>query len=145
MQHFPHTYRVQGDAQASGESVSLSADQLPDLETAPPAEFGGPGDKWSPESLLVAAIADCFILSFKAIARGSRFEWQNIHCDVSGILDQVEKVTCFTHIDIKAVLYIEDQGKQAMGERLLHKAEQSCLITNSLTATVDLKVDVRTT
>ena len=70
MEELPHHYIVSSSASSEG-SVLVEAVGLPSLETAPPAEFGGPGDKWSPESLLVAAVADCFILTFRAIARAS--------------------------------------------------------------------------
>jgi hypothetical protein len=35
-----------------------------------PREFDGRGNQWSPESLLAAALADCFVLSFRAVAVG---------------------------------------------------------------------------
>lgn len=34
--------------------------------TAPPVQFGGDGKEWSPEDLFVAAVADCYLFSFKA-------------------------------------------------------------------------------
>jgi organic hydroperoxide reductase OsmC/OhrA len=43
----------------------------PAIETAPPPEFDGPGDMWSPETLLVAAIASCFILTFRGVSRAA--------------------------------------------------------------------------
>ena len=70
MKPLPHDYSVSGSAESTG-SVRLSGDQLPALESAPPKEFDGPGDKWSPEELFLAAVVDCFILTFRAIARRS--------------------------------------------------------------------------
>ena len=90
MQELPHRYNVGAAAGPEGP-VELSSPGVPDLASAPPAEFGGPGDKWSPETLLVAAVADCFILTFKAIARASRFDWSNLSCQVEGVLDREEK------------------------------------------------------
>ena len=77
MQDFPHQYRVSANAKTAG-NVVLSSSGVPDLPSAAPAEFGGPGDQWSPESLLVAAVADCFVLSFRAIARASQFDWASL-------------------------------------------------------------------
>ena len=39
------------------------------IESAPPKEFDGPGDQWSPEQLLTAAVADCFVLNFRTMTR----------------------------------------------------------------------------
>ena len=77
MQDLPHHYAVTADAE-SATNVTLSSCGLQDLETAGPPEYGGPGDLWSPETLLVGAIANCFILSFRAIARAGRLEWDSL-------------------------------------------------------------------
>ena len=74
MQDLPHRYNVSASAEAEGNIV-LQAENLPQLVSAPPAQFGGPGDQWSPEDLLVASIADCFILTFRAVARASKLDW----------------------------------------------------------------------
>ena len=59
--------RATAHASSSGDGdVALSGDGLPAIATAPPAEFGGPGDRWSPETLLAAAVADCFVLGFRS-------------------------------------------------------------------------------
>jgi organic hydroperoxide reductase OsmC/OhrA len=65
MKSFPHIYNVTASAMPDGD-VELTADRLPFLLSAPPAEFGGPGDRWSPETLLAAAVGDCFVLTFRA-------------------------------------------------------------------------------
>jgi organic hydroperoxide reductase OsmC/OhrA len=123
--------------------VQLRSTGLPDLESAAPAEFGGPGDKWSPESLLVASVADCFVLSFKAIARASKFSWISLTCSVEGTLDKVERLTQFTTFEVKASLTIPADKNEDMALRLLDKAEHLCLITNSLTADTHLTASVQ--
>ena len=105
MQEFPHHYHV--SASATGDAnVELTSPGLSVLESAPPAEFGGPGDKWSPETLLAAAVADCFILSFRAIARASRLEWTSLDCRVDAMLDKVDRVTQFTGFHETVVLTV---------------------------------------
>ena len=141
MQDFPHHYRVSADAKSSG-NVVLSSDGVADLPSAPPAEFGGPGDQWSPESLLVAAVADCFMLSFRAIARASRFDWNALQCSVDGTLDKVDRVTQFTGFKVSASLEVAAGSNVEKAERLLEKAEQVCLITNSLKADSRLEATV---
>src|SRR5262249_3918607 len=67
MEPHPHRYDVHARAGTEG-SVLVESRGLPTLRTAPPTQYGGPGDQWSPETLLVAAAADCFVLTFRAIA-----------------------------------------------------------------------------
>ena len=142
MQNLPHHYRV--SAAVEGESaVQLTCNGLAVLESAAPAEFGGPGDKWSPETLLVAAVADCFILTFKAIARASKFSWISLSCAVEGTLDTVDRLTQFTTFEVNASLTMPPDMNEEKAMKLLMKAEQACLITNSLTADTHLTATVQ--
>ena len=141
MQGFPHHYPV--TATASQDSlVRLDSPGVPDLVSAAPAEFDGPGDQWSPESLLVAAVADCFILTFRAIARASRLDWNGLECTTVGTLNRVERVTRFTHLDVTARLQVPEGVDMERAKLLLEKAEQGCLVTNSMTADVSLTTEV---
>ncbi len=144
MQDYPHHYVVAAAGQ-SDSNVQLASPGLDNIESAGPAEFGGPGNLWSPETLLVASVADCFILSFRAIARASKFEWTALSCDVVGVLDRIERVTRFTGFNVRAVLEVPDGTDEDKARRLLDKAERSCLITNSLIANSHLEAEVRVT
>jgi peroxiredoxin-like protein len=144
MEPFPHHYRVGFVAGASDGSITLSSPGLAALSCAPPAEFGGPGDQWSPETLLVGAIASCFALSFRSVADASKFAWTSLRCDVEGTLDRQERVTRFTAVKLTVELEIDDPAAVDRADRLLHKAEEICLITNSLNAEVSFQARVKT-
>lgn len=138
---FPHDYQT--TARLQGEHfVQLTAEGLPELISAPPKQFQGPGDQWSPEDLLVAAVADCFVLSFRAIARMSKFEWTDLECTATGTLDKVERDIQFTAFQITARLTIPAEADEARALRLLEKAESACLITNSLKAAPHLETEI---
>lgn len=142
MADFPHHYTVKVKAQQQG-SVAVEAPNLPLINTAPPVQFGGPGDQWSPETLLMAAIADCLILSFRAIARASKLDWRELTCDAVGTLDRVDGVTRFTQVDLQAMLRVPAGVDEVKARRLLDKAKQACLVTNSLTAECRLEAGVQ--
>ncbi|NND92874.1 MAG: OsmC family peroxiredoxin [Granulosicoccus sp.] len=141
MQAYPHHYSVTASGKST-EHVHIHSPGLVSIESAPPAQFGGPGDLWSPETFLVAAVADCFILTFKAIARASSFEWTALQCDVEGILDRVDKVSLFTEFRLKAELTVPHGTDESKAVRLMEKAEHGCLITNSLKSTLSLQAKV---
>jgi peroxiredoxin-like protein len=141
VQDYPHTYIVAASAQAE-TNLTTTSPGLADLEAAAPAEFGGPGDQWSPETLLVAAVADCFILSFKAIAKASKLEWNSLSCEADGILEKVDKVTQFTAFHLRASLDVPEGSRPEKAARLMEMAEKACLITNSLKADSDLQAEV---
>jgi organic hydroperoxide reductase OsmC/OhrA len=131
MQPFPHHYSVSASATTQGD-VAVQAERLATIPSAPPSEFGGPGDRWSPETLLVAAVADCFVLTFRGIAGLSRFSWTSLECNVTGRVDRVDRVTQFTEMQVHARLRVPSGTTEDQARRLLAKAEETCLVTNSL-------------
>jgi organic hydroperoxide reductase OsmC/OhrA len=141
MQELPHHYAVSVRSAQEGP-VTLSGPGLNDIDTAAPAQFGGPGNLWSPEDLLVGSVANCFILSFRAIARASRFEWVGLTCDVEGKLERIDRITRFTHFTVRPVLTTAAGVDPDKAHALLEKAEKNCLITNSLSATTRMEARV---
>jgi organic hydroperoxide reductase OsmC/OhrA len=133
MHPYPHLYTVQATAEPTGD-VPLTAAGLPAIATAPPAEFDGPGDRWSPETLLCGAVADCFLLSFRAVARASKLDWNSLDCSVDGKLERVDGRTFFTEIVVRATLRVPAGTDQDRATKLLEKAEHVCLVSNSLVA-----------
>jgi organic hydroperoxide reductase OsmC/OhrA len=141
MHPFPHRYTVTAQCAAAG-SVTLRSSGIPDLASDGPAEFDGPGNLWSPETLLCAAVADCFNLSFRAIATASKFPWTALDCEVVGTLDRVERTSLFTRFDIRANLKLPAGADAARAQQLLEKAKQICLISNSLKGEFHLQATV---
>ena len=137
MQAFPHHYTVAANGSGMGE-VELNADGLPTLRSASPIPFDGPGDRWSPETLLVAAVGDCLILTFRAVARASGFTWTSLECDVTGTLDRIERTTRFVAFEVRARLRVPSGTDPDRARQVLQKAERSCLISNSLNAAIHL-------
>jgi organic hydroperoxide reductase OsmC/OhrA len=131
MQAYPHRYAVSATAETEG-SVSIDSAGLPSLATAPPPQFGGSGGLWSPETLLVAAVVDCFVLGFRAIAAASKLAWQRLDCNAEGVLDRADGHVRFTELHLRARLALPAGGDTTRGKRLLEKAEAACLVSNSL-------------
>ncbi|EED34833.1 OsmC-like protein [Luminiphilus syltensis NOR5-1B] len=142
MQALPHHYTVTANADSANSNIAISSAGVVDITTDAPAEFGGPGDCWSPEGLLIAAIADCFSLTFRAIAGASKLEWQTLSCEATGTLDKVDRVSRFTEVALNVTLQLPAGPDEDKVVRLLHKAEENCLITNSMTATIELSCDI---
>ncbi len=141
MQEYPHHYTVAASVKSEGH-VRLESSDLTPFDSAPPPEFGGPGGLWSPETLLVSAVADCFVLSFKAIARASSMSWASLHCEVEGVLDRVDRISQFTDFNLRVTLEVPAGTDEAKAARLLEKAENACLITNSLKSATHLDASV---
>jgi len=141
MQDLPHHYLAGASATAQS-TVEVTSPGLDPIETAGPPQFGGPDNLWSPETMLVASIANCFILTFRAVARASRIDWISLECSVDGTLEKVDRVTQFTDFQVKARLEVPAGTNEAKALKMLDKSERVCLITNSLKADSHLEAEV---
>ena len=141
MKPYPHHYAASASARAA-DSVMISAPELPPIRTAAPPEFDGPGDAWSPEMLLCAAIADCFILTFRGIARAAHFDWFSLDCCVEGVLEHIGDTTQFTRFVTTARLMVPPAADTVKARRLLDRAKHGCLIANSLRGVQTLSAEV---
>ncbi|MEH6556689.1 MAG: OsmC family protein [Oceanicoccus sp.] len=141
MEKLPHLYRVNVSALPE-DNLLVSADGLPALAVAPPRQFDGPGDQWSPEELLMAAVANCLVLSFRAIAKASSFEWLDIECQSEGVLDKVDRKMQFTTIKTYVKLTIAASDSAELANKLLHKAEEFCLVSNSLSSQTEIECEI---
>lgn len=137
MQAFPHHYRARAAAGIEG-SVQVSSQAPESIQTWSPPEFGGPSGHWSPETLLLGAVADCFVLSFRAVARASRLGWQNLDVEVDGVLDRVEGITRFTRFRLRPRLRTDAGVSESQARAVLEKSKRLCLVTNSLAAPCEL-------
>jgi organic hydroperoxide reductase OsmC/OhrA len=95
--------------------VTVCSARLPDLAIAPPAEFEGPGDRWSPETLLCASVANCFILTFRAYARASA-RMDNARVPNRGGVDNVGGVSSLPlhHATLKVPAGVDAEGAPAL-------------------------------
>jgi organic hydroperoxide reductase OsmC/OhrA len=92
--------------------------------------------------LLVAAIADCFILTFRGVSRAAHFDWVRLEAHVDGTLERVSGVTQFVRYTTRAILTVKPNADHAKAQELLERAEKVCLVANSLRGVRALEVQV---
>jgi peroxiredoxin-like protein len=141
MKPLPHIYRVHL-AEETGSYALLSDAGLPELRTAPPADFDGPGDAWSPEHLLLAAVESCFLFTFHAVAQASKLSFKALELSGEGIVERLEGVTRFSAIVLRPTLRIASANDRDRAMRLLEKSEGACLVSASLSTPVRLEPEV---
>jgi organic hydroperoxide reductase OsmC/OhrA len=141
MHPFPHHYTVNATLHSTGD-LMLSSEGTRVIESAPPKEFDGPGNQWSPETLLTAAVADCFALSFRAIALASKLPWNSLSVQTRGTLERLDGTMRFTRFDTRATLNVPAGTDHERAVRLLQKAEASCIVANSLNSERHLQTQV---
>ena len=141
MKPLPHRYtaRIAGGPEGY---ATLSSTGVPDLRTAPPPDFDGPGDAWSPEQLLLAAVEACFLLTFRAVAQASRLEFVSLSVEAEGVVDRVNGVTRFTEIVLRPRVALPAGVDWVRVQRALEKAERACLVSASLDTRIRLEPEI---
>jgi organic hydroperoxide reductase OsmC/OhrA len=141
MKPLPHRYEVRIAGGPSGRAT-LASPGVPDLATAAPVDFDGPGDVWSPEQLLLAAVEACFLLTFRAIAQASRIEFTSLTVDGEGIVDRGKGGVHFSEIVLRPRLTLPPGADPERARWALAKAEKTCLVSASLSTPVRLEPEI---
>lgn len=141
MKPLPHQYEVHLAGGPAGHA-QLSTPGVPALGTAPPVDFGGPGDAWSPEHLLLASVQACFLFTLRAVARLSKVEFAALALDASGVVDRQDGVIRFTEIVLRPRLTVARGTDRQLALRVLEKAEKSCLVSASLSTPIRLEPEI---
>jgi organic hydroperoxide reductase OsmC/OhrA len=138
MKPLPHLYEV-SLKDGPGGYVTLSAGGPPELRMAPPVEFDGPGDAWSPERLLVASVESCFLFTLRAVAAEARLEYTSIHITGEGLLQRKEGAVRITEIVLRPILGLPAGADPAEAAKVLERSAKLCFLSASLAASVRLE------
>ena len=139
----PHFYNVDinwnKDRQGVMCSPELNRDANSCIEVATPPEFpkGIPGI-WSPEHLFTASVSSCLMTTFLAIAENSKLDFINFNCRSKGKLEQVDGKFLMTEIILEPTVTISNEKDRERAERVLHRSEKACLISNSVKSKITM-------
>ncbi len=135
----PHIFNVNLKWVADRIGEVSSPELLDAIDVATPPQFPkGVDGVWSPEHFFTAAVNSCFMTTFLAVAENSKLEFTNFSCESEGILDKVDGKYIMTEIILKPHLKVINEADAEKAERILHKSESACLISNSIKSQVTL-------
>ena len=118
---------------ASGRTGLAKSSSAPNAIhfTSPPA-FGGLEGRWTPEDLLLGAVASCYTTTFRTLAEYSKFEYADLQVEVEAVISKAETGYGFGEVVIRANLVVPQEAEQARAIKLLHKAQGLCLVSRAL-------------
>ncbi len=128
---------------ASGQTGIAKSESAPNAIhfTAPP-QFGGLEGRWTPEDLLLTALASCFTTTFHAIAEYSKFEYTDLAVETEGIVSKTDTGYCFREMIIRPSLTIPSEEQRERATSLLHKTWALCLVSRALATAQKLETRV---
>ena len=141
MKPLPHDYEVDLTGGAQGYAT-ISAVGLPDLTTAPPREYDGPGDAWSPEHLLLASVTTCFLFTFRAVARASQVDFVDVDAHTWGQVARAGGVTRFSEIVVRATVTAAPGSNVELLRRAIDRTTSHCLVSSSLATPVRVEAAI---
>jgi organic hydroperoxide reductase OsmC/OhrA len=98
------------------------------------AEFGGLPGRWTPEQLLLCALAGNFTTTFHDVARSAQFEFTDLEVEVEGTVRRSRTAGCnFTEILIRPRLTVQSEDQREAGIVLLGRAKSVCMISRAIT------------
>jgi peroxiredoxin-like protein len=140
-----YNYRVKGSWEVRRNGlISAEAVKEPKITFSSPIEFKGESGHWTPEHFLVAAVVSCFVVTFSAMAESSKLKFSGLEVPAEGKLGKVDGKLIFAEIVMHPALTLLADEDHELGNRLLKKAEQGCLIARSLSCPVTMEAVVRT-
>jgi organic hydroperoxide reductase OsmC/OhrA len=138
--HFPLEYAVDLITHHNAP-MEISSAHRPHLVVGPPPELGGSDAWWSPEHLLVSALATCMTATFAAAAARAHVPLGAYRCRAKGVLDRFEGKVAFTEMLLAVdVTVVADDVERT--RRLLEEAKARCFVANTLRCPVTLLADV---
>jgi peroxiredoxin-like protein len=133
-----HEYRVTATWEGGRRGEVAAEDIRPPIHFSTPPEFKGDPGYWTPEHLLLAAVASCYVATFCALAE-SKLGFLGLDILVEGTLGKPEGRLRFTNIVLKPTVNIARHEESELANRLLERAEEGCLIARTLACPVQLE------
>jgi organic hydroperoxide reductase OsmC/OhrA len=135
---FPLSVRWRGGRLACTEARGKEA-----FDVATPPEFrGGLEGYWSPEDLLVAATASCFVLTLTAVAERLQLPLVDVSVTATGHMGRRDDGRLgFTVIELDALIETLPGNEEAVS-RAAVAAEERCLVSAALEVPVHVAVQV---
>ena len=140
-----YTYRVSA-WWTSGRTGLAKCESSPNtIHFSEAAELGGLQGRWTPEQLLLCALAGCFTTTFHEVARVAKFDYTDLEVEIEGSVRRNRSTGCnFSEILIRPRLTVHSEEQCEAGLALLRKTRALCMISRAVTVPQTLDPCVET-
>ena len=140
-----YTYRVSA-WWTSGRTGLAKCESSPNtIHFSEAAELGGLQGRWTPEQLLLCALAGCFTTTFHDVARSAKFDFTDLEVEIEGSVRRSRTAGCnFNEILIRPRLTVSFEEQREAGLALLRRAKSLCMISRAISVPQTLEPTVET-
>jgi organic hydroperoxide reductase OsmC/OhrA len=140
-----YTYRVSA-WWTSGRTGLAKCESSPNtIHFSEAAELGGLQGRWTPEQLLLCALAGCFTTTFHEVAHAAKFDFTDLEVEIEGSVRRNRGTgSNFTEIQVRPRLTVQSEDLCEAGLALLRKAKAACMISRAISVPQTLEPSVET-
>jgi len=114
-----------------GRDLLVSAEGNPDIPASADKPFRGTPERWNPEELLLAALAQCHMLSYLHVAVKNGIIVTDYEDDAVGAMVQEGEGGHFTSVTLRPVVTIS-RGDPEVARSIHAEASELCFIASSV-------------
>jgi len=109
------------------------------------AKLGGLEGRWTPEQLLLCALAGSFTTTFADVARGLKFDYMDLEVEIEGsVRRRGTAARDFNEILIRPRLTVNSEEQRESALNLLRRTKSVCMISRAITVPQKLEPTVET-
>lgn len=139
-QHFHLSAEWPGGRNSSG---FIDAGNLK-TEISIPQEMDGPGIGTNPDEMLLGAAATCYVITLAAMIERAELPLQEMSLDSEGIVDITNGVFTYKKIIHRPRVKLTQEATtkdNKLLQRLVERAEASCMISRAIKGNVEVEVE----
>ncbi|WP_099159337.1 OsmC family protein [Virgibacillus ndiopensis] len=109
-----------------------------------PPEMDGPGVGTNPDEMLLGAAATCYIITLAAMIERAGLPLQEMSHESEGIVDVTNGVFTYKKIIHKPTVVLKSEAtneEYSSLEKLVKKAETSCMISRAIQGNVEIELE----
>ncbi|TYR81768.1 OsmC family protein [Priestia megaterium] len=138
-----HSFHLQANWPGGRNDVgTIDAGQLKTTISIP-KEMDGPGIGTNPDEMLLGAAATCYIITLAAMLERSGVQHALLTMESKAVVDVTKGVFTYEKIIHRphVVLRQEDMKQESKVQRLMEKAETSCMISRAIQGNVIIELE----
>lgn len=109
-----------------------------------PTEMDGPGIGTNPDEMLLGAAATCYVITLAAMIERANLPLKEMSLESEGIVDVTNGVFTYKKIIHRPTVSLTDKASDndyEKLEKLILKAEKSCMISRAIQGNVELDLE----
>jgi peroxiredoxin-like protein len=142
-----HHFHLKADWPGGRDEVGyIESDKLK-TKISIPKEMEGPDVGTNPDEMLLGAAATCYIISLAAMIERAGLPLKEMDMQSEGIVDVTDGVFTYQKIIHRPrVVLTAEAGERDLSKlnRLVEKAEKSCMISRAIQGNVELEMEADT-